>query len=1043
MEIPPALIRQVSEGKVVLVLGAGASIGAGHPPGRRAPVGQELAKLISQQFLGGAYDTQPLSTVAELAISETDLFTVQTFIRGIFEPFRPADFHRKMADFNWFGIATVNYDLIVERAFEGNPLRQLQPILSNRDRFEEFRRSPKDLLLLKLHGCITRINDANLPLILTPDQYVTHQAGRSRLFEVLEGWAREFALIFVGATLGDSDIRQLLLKISVDEPSRPRFYLVTPGATSQVKRFWESKKITVLDGTFEGFVGDLGRSVTGILRALPIAAPRMPFFETLKNPDAALTESTLELLRSNVTYVHPGLGTTVIDPKEFYRGYSQAWAAIQQNLDCAREIAYQIALDVFLEEKDEQGPELYVIKAGAGAGKTILLHRLAWTAACELKKMCLFADRGAGLSPEGLAEIAELMPERLYLFIDDAADYADDIEALLERSRHLKIPLTVITAERTNEWNVACDDLQSMVTDEFELKYLNDKEIRTLLDLLAKYDALGTLKTKDRASQELAFQKEAGRQLLVALHEATLGKPFEEIVQDEYESITSQQARDIYLTVCTLNRTGIPVRAGLISRVHGVTFDDFKTKFFRPLEHVVYTQMGRGNYDNEYKARHPHVAEIVFRQVLNTQEKRYETFVRIISALLVTYETDRDSLKELTKAKTLREFFSDHLLIEEIFKAAEERVPDEGHVALQHALYEMRRSGGNPDRVAELLVRAGELLPHNAIVSHSLAELELVRAEKAGVPIVRERHLKEAESLALSLAGKRARNAYGYHTLFKIAHQRLKDALGDPAAGDEVIDNAIRTVENRLAEGLQQFPEDDYLLSAESELARTLNDDARALAALERSVAANLRSPNTVARLAKIYIDNQEYVKARSLLEKALENAGFDKKLNFLYARLLQTTRGDGLAIEKHFRRAFTEGDRNLDAYFNYCRQLYINGKIDEARARFGDLKNERMSPMLRFKPRALWSDDSGSPRIFSGRISRVEFTFAIIERDATSDTVIVRRGSPGFAVVQSLSRGRRVKFSIAFDFHGPVAYDVAPETSSAIGMGGRSPQPS
>jgi len=57
------------------------------------------------------------------------------------------------------------------------------------------------------------------------------------------------------------------------------------------------------------------------------------------------------------------------------------------------------------------------------------------------------------------------------------------------------------------------------------------------------------------------FEEQAGRQLLVALHEATTGNPFEEILLDEFNEIQPLSARNLYLTVCVLNRLRVAVRA--------------------------------------------------------------------------------------------------------------------------------------------------------------------------------------------------------------------------------------------------------------------------------------------------------------------------------------------------------------------------------------------------------------------------------------------------------------------------------------------------
>lgn len=93
-----------------------------------------------------------------------------------------------------------------------------------------------------------------------------------------------------------------------------------------------------------------------------------------------------------------------------------------------------------------------------------------------------------------------------------------------------------------------------------------------------------------------------------------MGEPFEDIY-NEYTSIYPEDARNIYLTVCVLNRQRVPVRAGLISRIHDITFEDFQRRFYAPLEKVVISSSAN-NHDVFYSARHSEIAEIVFRRAL-------------------------------------------------------------------------------------------------------------------------------------------------------------------------------------------------------------------------------------------------------------------------------------------------------------------------------------------------------------------------------------------------------------------------------------------
>jgi hypothetical protein len=175
LQLPAWLVEEARRGRVVLFLGAGASIGARKPSGQSAPDGPQLRDQLCDRFLGGRYKNESLAWVAELAISEADLSTVQDFIADLFRDLEPADFHLLMPTFKWRGLVTTNYDRVVERSYERVPdaVQTLAAFLSDRDRISDRLRSERHLPILKLHGCVTRTHDPDLPLILTADLSVS------------------------------------------------------------------------------------------------------------------------------------------------------------------------------------------------------------------------------------------------------------------------------------------------------------------------------------------------------------------------------------------------------------------------------------------------------------------------------------------------------------------------------------------------------------------------------------------------------------------------------------------------------------------------------------------------------------------------------------------------------------------------------------------------------------------------------------------------------------------------------------------------------
>lgn len=69
IELPSALVNAVREQRAVLFLGAGASMNALTPDGKKSPSAVQLRDLISERFLGKRYSDYDLQAVAEMAIA--------------------------------------------------------------------------------------------------------------------------------------------------------------------------------------------------------------------------------------------------------------------------------------------------------------------------------------------------------------------------------------------------------------------------------------------------------------------------------------------------------------------------------------------------------------------------------------------------------------------------------------------------------------------------------------------------------------------------------------------------------------------------------------------------------------------------------------------------------------------------------------------------------------------------------------------------------------------------------------------------------------
>lgn len=1028
MELPKYLLDQIAEGNVVLFLGSGASVGALHPNNDNVPIGQKLSDLIAEKFLGEGYKNQPLQYIAELAISETDLFTVQKFIADIFRKYKPNSHHKIIPTLVWKAIITTNYDLIIEDSYQDTKKspQELATFVKDGERVRDKMTSNKSLPFYKIHGCINHINDINLPLILTPEQFITHKENRERLFSRILELGRDYTFLFVGFSFADYDIRLMLLELDKLKEGKPRSFMVGPYIKDEESRLWDKKKVTSLKLGFDDFLATVDKSINSTLRVLgslkPINEHPLHSKFVVNVNDVKPSESFQSFISNDVEYIHKALSSKTTEPKEFYKGYFENWDPILNNLDVRRTIIDGILSEAFLSDEYNNSPtqNLFLIRGHAGCGKSVIIKRLAWDAATSFEKICLFYKPNTAIKYEPIAELYNYCKERIYLFLDNAFSNSEGIKLLLDKAKKDKLPLTIITAERTNVWNTDCTDLEKYLTQDYQIKYLNDKEIVGLIELLDKHNSLYTLKTKNLKERIEAFSEKAGRELLVALYEATSGKPFPEIIKNEFKSISNEVARSLYLTVAILHRLGAETRAGFISRVHGIAFSEFKEKLFKPLEFIVFDRRDYRINDFVYTTRHKHIAELVFEEILTNPQDRFDEYIRIIQNLDVDYESDRTAFFAMTNAKKLLAIFNDPIMIRKLYAAAKERSKNDAKLFQQEAIFEMTSTGGVMKYAEDYLNQAYELMPGDPIISHSFAQFALKKAEKSFQKLEAEKYLAEAEEICNKIIKKYKDNAHPYHTLIKILLMKFNFIL--ESKDSPAIERMIKEIEKILSVTKQLFPEQQFILEAESSFNDLINNKQEALSLLVKAFEVNKSSPFIALRLANVYDFNEQYQEGLKVLKEALSVNPADKDINFKYATLLSKEKNCNYNDVKHYlRRSFTMGDSRYQAQFWYARCLYLCNEIGEATAMFDVLKDTKIDIKIKNEPRGKIRKNGTIVR-FTGTIADVELNYGFIKRDEIGDLIYFYRYHEEYRNWEQFKKNVKVNFIVSFNYRGAVA---------------------
>jgi hypothetical protein len=1033
--LSPWLEEKVRNGEAILFLGAGATRGASGPRGEKPLSGNELRDVLADRFLGGALKDKPLAQVAEYAKAESSLVDVQTAIYELFEPLQPAQCHLLIPSFRWYAIVTTNYDFIVERSYVAarDPLQQLSPIIRDENQLGQTLRNLQAVPYLKLHGCLSTINDPKLPLILASEEYARFRQGRTRLFSYFQDWARENPIVFCGYNVADPNIQQILFDLADLGINRPEYAVVSPGLTEFDVRYWQSRRFLPIKATFEDFVRNLDVRISKPARIISTLRKRDASSIQDRVQNGQPTEQLLLYLDQAVEHVRVGMAFDAVSPAGFYRGEAHSWSPIVQNLDVQRRLTDDILIEAVLDKPAAPKPQIFLIKGHAGSGKSVTLRRIAWNASTEHGAFVFWLREGGFLRSDLIRELYVLTGERVFVFVEDAIPHLEDISTLLRVATKDQLPVTLIIGARSNEWNVAGTELDPNLARSYELRDLSSAEIDQLLANLERHQCLGALRDLPPVERRRLFELSAERQLLVALHEATMGTPFQDIVVDEYQKVVPLEAQALYLDVCTLHRFRVGIRAGLLSRVSGITFNYFSDRLLGPLEHVVKVYFDPSSRDYAYRTRHPVIADMVFRSVLFEQEKRASQIIRIVRSMNVNYESDALAFEQLVRGRDLAELFDDRVMADRIFEAALAGSASVSHVEHQRAIFELNHPGGSAVRALKAIEHAGAVsnVPSAAIL-HTKAMVLRRMAQESPSALEREKYRADAKAI-LERQIRRGITPHPYHTLGRIVLDELEERL-DRARQEEgseledrVLSDLIVRAEEIIALGLQRFPAESYLLDLEARLARHLNDRPRAAKAVQKAYDANPGNGYVAVRLAEQYLKNGDSQGARQVLVRCIDQNPTNKIAHLQLAKYLidEDARANSDAIRSHLRASFTEGDTNYDAQFWYARHEFLYGDRVTAGRIFEHLAKAKVAPEVRNRIRGEIIDRFGKPLRFQAHIATVQDTYCFGNVQELNISVFIHHTQFNENQWGEVRPNKQIRLSIGFNFRGPVGAAV------------------
>ena len=453
---------------------------------------------------------------------------------------------------------------------------------------------------------------------------------------------------------------------------------------------------------------------------------------------------------------------------EVLLGSEPVWRDLQENRAIERKIDHEV-WNTASRLYSEAGTRVLLITGTAGSGKSTSLMRLALRFAAKGSNM-RWIDKSTDISPHAIRSACSPSGDNdpIVLAIDDADNYGKELSALVKELTELPKVSLVILAIRSGRVDSVLNTplLEGDNSHEISMPPLSDSDIDALIEVLDRENRLGVLKGRNRAERRRAFEREAGRQLLVAMIQATSGAKFQEKAYEEFFELDPISQR-----VYGLVTVASSLRFYLLRNEIVIATGDFSNEALSTLGTLIRRNVITCDPAEEdaVRARHRVIADIV-RDRLTENGQLGE----IISGLAYVAATQvRPGMSRNRRPKRLLTRLLNHDSLQrdlglegarEIYDSIENIVDWDFHFWLQRGSLEVEF--GQLDLAENFLNQASSLAPDDPFVETECAYMKFKLAQDNPRRQDAQDLIKEAvRNLTDAIRQRGNRDPYPYHVL--------------------------------------------------------------------------------------------------------------------------------------------------------------------------------------------------------------------------------------------------------------------------------------
>ncbi len=707
------LLRALGRNQVVLFLGAGFSSEAINRFNNKIPSGWELSKIIWKYLeYEGEYDN---TSLAEMYDAMMQSGKTHASIRNMLEENlickNVPEKYRYLSIPYWHRIFTTNVDNLLEEIYKKTSAVRAEILAYPSDDIGERDQFLDKIQLIYLNGRLPCQPDQ---LTFSNRQYAS---AANKIQPLYEEFVRNYSshpTIFIGTQLNEPIFWQYIElrgdRFPQSNENRPKSFLICPRFSPVKVDQLPKYNIEPINGTIYDFldwIKTISSKLPSKLDILKVIAPNMiEIFETIKPEEKYIAE--VKLFSESFVKV-PTSRPASKDRSLYLLGASPRWEDLLQLQDAPRTKTSEI--NKYIDDALKETGKIHVIAilGSAGCGKSTILRRLGINFA-TIGRPAYLTNSEYLPSPYAIASAISCIDDKVLLLFDNSEIILGQLPSLIAELSKTEKPPIIIIASRTNDF----DRIWSRANDPFEIKEfiipnLDDNEINSIIKVLEDNNLLGVLKGLTPYQRINTFKSKADKQILVAMREATAGKGFNDIIENEFNLLVPEETRILYLCAALATEAGYRISKEEFIACSHFPPSEAVNLLNRNLRDIVLTF---GQYNDLLLLRHRLIAEHVIENSAPRPLLReaYTRLMRVLSSKIYNKHwrtRDYRLYRHLINHKSIyRRFHNDINEARFIYSSLVSFLGNSSHFWLQYASLELEGVGGDLEFAENYILQA-------------------------------------------------------------------------------------------------------------------------------------------------------------------------------------------------------------------------------------------------------------------------------------------------------------------------------------------------